>query len=122
MLGHRNEDATRKTANALGWMITQGTLGVCQACTEAKAKQKNVPMHPYQPPSTRNEGWIYLDIVTVRKTKNGPKVTNGNWRLMVDKHSGLKFSKFYEKKSDMVELTCEHFNRWAQHSKPVKFV
>jgi hypothetical protein len=34
MLGHRNENATRITANALGWKITRGTLGVCQACTE----------------------------------------------------------------------------------------
>jgi hypothetical protein len=60
--------------------------------------------------------------VTVRKTKDGPKVTNGNWRLMVDETTGLKFSQFYDKQSDMVEPTCEHFNRWAQHGKPVKFV
>jgi hypothetical protein len=40
MLGHINEKAVRKTAIALGWELTRGTLGVCEPCTEAKAKHK----------------------------------------------------------------------------------
>jgi hypothetical protein len=79
MLGHINEKAVRKTALALGWELTKGTLGVCEPCTEAKAKQKNLPRHPHTPPSTKDESRIYLDITTIRKTKNGPKVYKGNW-------------------------------------------
>jgi hypothetical protein len=30
MLGHVNEKAVRKTATALGWELTRGTLGVCE--------------------------------------------------------------------------------------------
>jgi hypothetical protein len=79
MLGHINEKAVQKTANALGWELTRGTLGVCEPCTEAKAKQKNLPRHPDAPPSTKDEKRIYLDIATIKKTKNGPKVYKGNW-------------------------------------------
>jgi hypothetical protein len=43
LLGHVSEDYTRATAKVLGWKITRGTLGACDACTTAKAKQKNVP-------------------------------------------------------------------------------
>ena len=41
-LGHMNEADTRKTAKMLGWTITRGSLGVCEECGIAKAKQKNV--------------------------------------------------------------------------------
>jgi hypothetical protein len=57
---------------------------VCKPCTEAKAKQKNLPRHPDTPPSTKDENRIYLDIATIKKTKKGPKVYKGNWRIMVD--------------------------------------
>jgi hypothetical protein len=122
ILGHGSEDATRKTTKALGWTITRGALGACQACTEAKANQKNLPRHLDQPPSTRNDQRIYLDIATVCKTKKGSKVSKGNWCLMVHERTGLKFSDFYDTKNELVELTCEHFNRWKRRGKPVKYV
>jgi hypothetical protein len=78
LLGHKSEDTTRRNAKALDWTIARGTLGPCQACTEPKAKQKNVPRHPEQPPSASNDQRIYLDIETVRTTKKGPKVSKGN--------------------------------------------
>jgi hypothetical protein len=59
-------------------------LGVCEPCTEAKATQKNLPLHPEAPPSTKDEKRIYLDITNIKKTKKGPKVYKGNWRIMVD--------------------------------------
>jgi hypothetical protein len=40
---HSNEDDTRKMAKEMDIVITRGTLGPCDACTIAKAKQKNVP-------------------------------------------------------------------------------
>ena len=42
-LGHHNEVTTRKIAKGLGWHITRGSMLPCQACAEAKAKQKNIP-------------------------------------------------------------------------------
>jgi hypothetical protein len=84
MLGHINEKSVLKTALSLGWDLTRGTLGVCEPCTEAKARQKNLPRHPEAPPSMKDDSRIYLDIATIRKTKKGPKVYQGNWRIMVD--------------------------------------
>ena len=43
MLGHPNEDTTRKTAKALGWTLMQGSLKRCIACSAAKAKRKALP-------------------------------------------------------------------------------
>jgi hypothetical protein len=40
--GHTNEEDTRKTAKELGIVLMRGTLRPCEACTVAKAKQKNV--------------------------------------------------------------------------------
>jgi hypothetical protein len=39
-LGHINKPEMRKTAKALGWELKQGDMGVCEACTVAKAKQR----------------------------------------------------------------------------------
>jgi hypothetical protein len=72
MLGHINKKAVRKTAIPLGWELARGTPGVCQPCTEAKAKHKNLPRHLDAPPSTKDEKRIYLDIATIKKTKKGP--------------------------------------------------
>jgi hypothetical protein len=115
MLGHINEKAVRKTAIALGWELTRGTLGVWEPCTEAKAKQKNLPRHPDTPPSTKDENRIYLDIATIKKTKKGPKIYKGsNWRIMVDERTQLKVSDFFDTKNGMVEETCEQLHHWKK--------
>jgi hypothetical protein len=111
MLGHINEKAVRKTAIALGRELTRETLGVCEPCTEAKAKQKNLPRHPDAPPSTKDENRVYLDIATIKKTKKGPKVYKGNWRIMVDEQTQLKCSDIFDTKNGMVEDTCEQLHR-----------
>jgi hypothetical protein len=111
ILGHINEKAVRKTVLALGWELTRGTLGVCEPCTEAKAKQKNLPRHPELPPSTKDKNRIYLDIATTKKTKKGPKMYKGNWQIMVDERTQLKFSDFFDTKNGMVEETCEQLHR-----------
>jgi hypothetical protein len=111
MLGHINEKAVQKTVIALRWELTRGTLGVCEPCTEAKAKQKNLPRHPDAAPSTKDENRVYLDIATIKKTKKGPKVYKGNWRIMVDERIQLNFSDFFDTKNGMVEDTCEQLHR-----------
>ena len=42
LFGHGNKDLTRRTAQEYGWNI-QVKMEVCEACCEAKGKQKNVP-------------------------------------------------------------------------------
>jgi hypothetical protein len=122
MLGHINGKAVRMTALTLGWELTKGTLGVCEPCTEAKAKQKNLPRHPDTPPSTKDESHIYLDIATIKKTKNGLEVYKGNWRIMADERTQLKFSDFFDTKNGMVEETCEQLHRWKESDRGAKII
>jgi hypothetical protein len=124
MMGHINEKAVRKTALALGWELTKVTLSVCEPCTEAKAKQKNLPRHPGDTPpsSTKDKSRIYLDIANIKKTKNGPKVYKGNWRIMVDERTQLKFSDFFDTKIVMVEEMCEQLHRWKQSGRGTQLI
>ena len=107
ILGNRHKQSNRDKAKALGWELTRGTLGPCDACTVAKAKQKNLPRHPDQPPASKDENCMYLDLSTIRKVKGGPIVYNGNWRMLVDERTLMKFSNFYNTKNGMIEPTCE---------------
>jgi hypothetical protein len=50
-LGHSSEGATRKTAKALNWTLTKGTLKPCDACAAGKVKQKDVPKTSSMAPS-----------------------------------------------------------------------
>lgn len=42
--------------------------------------------------------------------------------MMVDERIQLKFSSYYQKKSDMVGATCEQFEKWRSAGKIVKHV
>ena len=125
MFGHSSEEATRKTANALGIVLSRGELGTCEACTEAKAKQKN--LHAKAPDKTKKaeevNGRVYLDLSTIKAPKNlNVTVSLPVWRIIVDEKTGFKTSDFYDKKNRMVDPTCALFQRWKESNKPVKIV
>lgn len=68
---------------------------------------------------------VWLDISTVKKPKNNPKIKavhKPHWRIVVDEYSELKFCGFYPSKNAMVEPTCEQFNIWPQKNKPVQTI
>ena len=130
-LGHMNDADGRKTIKHLGFEITRKGLTPCAACAEAKAKQKSLPsrteivrveVNPKEVARKVNER-IHLDISSVKAPKDlQVNVTKPNWRIMVDERTGMKWSDFYEAKSDMVEPTCEEFYQWKLAGKPVQFV
>ena len=41
---------------------------------------------------------------------------------MVDERTNIKWLDFYVHKNDMIEPTCEQFNKWKQEGKPVEIV
>jgi hypothetical protein len=47
----------------------------------------------------KTEPQVFIDILTIKKAKKGPKPTRPNWCMMVDEKTQLKFSKFYETKN-----------------------
>ncbi len=75
LLGHHSEAITRKIAKELGWTISRGSMKPCEACTIAKARQKNVPKTHGKNKNTAkaNERWSH-DISTV-KAPRGEGIT-----------------------------------------------
>jgi hypothetical protein len=102
--GHSTEEDARKTAKELGITLTRGTLRPCEACTVAKAKQKNlIKKSTHISAIKKDERRIFIDISTVKKAQKGKDLARPNWYLMVDERTQMKFSKFYPKKNDMIE-------------------
>ena len=123
LFGHASEDETRKTAEALGYRVVRGTLKPCDACTAAKAKQKNVPKASEHVPAGKPNERVFLDISTIKKCNDIKfKPAKGKWCMIVDECTQLKFSDFYDTKNGMVEPTCEKFKKWSQDGKPVGIV
>jgi hypothetical protein len=123
-LGHINEPETRKITKALGWELKQGDMGVCESCTVAKAKQKNVIKDSEHLPATKPNERIFLDIATIKKPSNKDYLiaTNNVWRIMVDEATQLKFSDFFPSKNAMVEPTCAKLNKWRQAGMSVSYM
>jgi hypothetical protein len=107
----------------MGITVTRGTLGPCNACTIAKAKQKNVPKKSKHKAATKtDERRIFLDISSVKTNKEGKKPTKPHWRIMVDERSTLKFSSFFATKNDMVKPTCKQLFRWQANGLGVQHI
>ena len=54
---------------------------------------------------------VFWGILSIKDPNNGKKVTlkKKNWRFIVNKFSGMKFSNLYDTKNDMVKLTRKRF-------------
>eukprot|EP00985_Skeletonema_marinoi_P020006 scaffold11691_cov76-Skeletonema_marinoi.AAC.1 len=114
ILGHHNEDNTRKIANHLGWRITRGTLPPCIECAKAKAKQKNVRKKGVSQKAEKPGGRIYLDVskVSVRRKNGGEfNLPNKWWCIMVDETTGKKYVVFTRTKNGITEPVCEWMNK-----------
>jgi hypothetical protein len=85
-------------------------------------KQKNVPQISAGVSAEEGNNCVYLDIATVKRRENMPKVRKPNWRIMVDERTQLKFSNFFSTKNGMVEPTCEQLHRWKQSGIAVKYM
>ncbi len=70
---------------------------------ESVAKKTTVPGHH-----------LYLDLskVTVKAdTPESTTIIHDNWKILVCKATGKKWSDFTQTKSDMVERTCDYLNK-----------
>ena len=115
--------------NNLGYNVISKDNIPCEACAEDKTNQKslnkktiviNKVVKHVTIPNGINEK-ASLDISTIKAPKGvRVNVTKPQWRILIDHRTMMKFSDFYCKKSDMVEPTCELFNKWKEERKPVK--
>ena len=130
LLGHMNEDMTRKSATALGWTITRGALGPCGHCAESKARRKNIAKAPNTgtKPATKDADRLYLDQSTLRR--RNPALGSSDqvgtpykiWNMQVLEYSGLKMSKIYPTKNAMIEPTCQRLHLMKQHGMMPKYI
>jgi hypothetical protein len=124
LLGHGNDTSMRLSAKELaGWEITRGKMKPCKHCACSKAKQKNVSKEATTEKSMKPCEQVYLDLskITVPHADSTESTINKkNWRIMVDKATGKKWSSFHDSKSGMVEPTCELLNVLKSKGLPVK--
>ena len=123
MLGHFGIEATKKSAENLGWTITGESRDSCEGCAVAKAKQASLPQVSLTEPLKEGERRVHLDISTLKKKKkddeNRPMTSKPNWRLIVEPDSGMAFTEFFATKKGMIEPTCAKFQQWKESGKPV---
>jgi hypothetical protein len=125
LLGHRNEDSVRKTAEEMGWVLTRGVLKTCEHYATAKAKHKNVRKESVYKKATIPGHHLYLDLskVTVKSgTSENTTINQDNWKVLVCEATGKKGSDFTVTKSDMVETTCEHLHKLKSRNIPVRYI
>mmetsp|Transcript_18815 Transcript_18815/g.23344 ORF Transcript_18815/g.23344 Transcript_18815/m.23344 type:complete len:1201 (+) Transcript_18815:436-4038(+) len=122
-LGHMGDAPTKTIAEHFGWKIRKREKKPCESCAVGKAKQKNVPKRSKHVKAKYKGNRMFLDIATVKKPKKSVTVNSKrNWLIMVDEKTNLKFSKFYQKKNDMVEPVCQLVNKWKGQGINVKFI
>ena len=125
LLGHINEDATRRTAHQLGWTLTRGSSKPCEYCAQAKAKQKNVNKRSNHPKETKPGGRVYVDQTKVTVPLSDgteAKITRKYWTAMVDEATGKKWHWFGKTKKEMVEPICQFMNRMKAKGIPIRII
>ena len=116
--------------------MTRKAIKTCEACTVAKARQKNLKRHYKNVKIVKfrtkeDENMEINEMVSVDLSKIGtpsdkiasdPNLKKPNWLLIHDRATGRTHSMFLETKADMVEPLCALFCKWKQEGKPVKRV
>ena len=96
LLGHANEEATRATAEHLGWLLSCGNRP-CQSCAEEKVKQRNVPQSTKGIKANKPNVRLYLDLAKFNMPNEEIKQSSKpNWCIVVDECTGIKCSSFHE--------------------------
>jgi hypothetical protein len=118
-----DETTTRKTAAMLGWTISKGSLGVCESCAIAKAKQKNVKNGgEVKKKSEVINGRIYIDQSRLVNSTAEQQPKRPNWCLLVDEKTGFKSTSFHETKDGMIEPICAKLKNWKTNNREVKTI
>jgi hypothetical protein len=123
LLGYGDEQSTRESARALGWVITRGSLKPCVHCAKAKAKQKNTAKVSVSENKAKKPGErLHVDLSTISVPKpDGTlhRINQNVWRIAVDECTGKKWGGFHTTKIGMVEPMCELLNQLKARNIPV---
>ena len=125
LLGHMNEEDTRRIAKELGWTITRGKLSPCEHCLVSKARQKNVAKVSTADKSTTPGERVYLDgtKLTVPKSGGGEFVIDRKIMTgIVDEATGKKWLIFTPSKNKMVEPAVEWLTKMKGLGRPIRMI
>eukprot|EP00957_Ditylum_brightwellii_P148077 11273918-Ditylum_brightwellii.AAC.1 len=112
--GHISKAQSHKIVKHLGYTVSRGNMPKCEPCAKAKAKQKSLPScvkvveiddHPKESKSRVNKR-MHLDISTVKVPEQlNITVVKSQWLLVVEEHTGMKWTTFFQTKNGMIEHT-----------------
>ena len=96
----------------------------CKASSIGKAGQLAINKHVDNSKKAARTGErIFSDVATIKALQDsGIIITNRNWHIGVDQHTGYNKPEFYSAKSNLVELTCKKFSKWRNNGKPVSYI
>ena len=109
MTGHTGEYLMKTTADYMGIKLT-GKLDPCEACTQAKIRQANIPKNKEPQVPSRPGYRLFIDISSFKHESMGGK---RHWLIVVDEFSDCSHSFFLKSKSDQIEL----FPAWMKELK-----
>ncbi len=97
------------------------TLGVCEKCANAKARQKNVrKISPGEKTKVINGRWFH-DSSTLKVHKSD-KGSSKIWGLTVDELTGIPFTGIYIKKNEFIKNMCQHIQAQTARGYPVLII
>jgi hypothetical protein len=110
LFGHPNKDLTQEMAKSLGIEITCGKVLMCEDCTIAKAKQRNLPSvdDDDKTAPTKKGQLLHLDMMSVKVPK-GLTLNKNRLRMIADSH-----------KLDMPDDTCRLFQLLREKGVEIK--
>ena len=104
----------------MGYEISRGTLGRCKSFAVGKYKHRKISKDSDHAPIIKVNERIYLSLSNIKATlKMEHKITNSNWRIMVDESTQRKFTALFNTQNGMVEPICIYSNKWNQGGLPV---
>ncbi len=124
-LGHLSEDTTRKTALQLRMNLSRGALLVCESCTIAKARQRNVPKETSEENKAQEyNGQCFHDIATIKVPEKMEGITTSepNWHILIDEALGFKQSKFHILKGAIIPDMCQYMHSEKERGFPIQIL
>ncbi len=124
LLGHPDENCTRRIAKLFGWQLKVGEMKPCEACSVAKAWQANVNKVCASASKATEAGErIFLDLTTITAPDTVDVVLRKTvWHMIVDQYTGYKASAFFSRKNEYLEPLCQTLLEWEQQGLTVKYV
>ena len=107
-LGHANKDAAREMVKGLNLSVIPRNMGICWACTVAKAKQKNMVQFSMHERSSVPGERVFVDISSIKPPKGVPAIPRANWRIVVDECTSFKNPNFFRKRISWLKLLVNY--------------